>query len=338
VEFLGSSAQAEQLKVIGSRLSEERQNRSVSLQQVAAKTYIPLRLLNAIEAGRLDLLPEPVFIQGFIRRYADMLGLDGMSISKEFPVNPSPVPITPETIKTTLPPVPIETDTAKVDPIKADTTEANNTVDNTARINTTGADPARVNVTPPPADPLPVPALKVERPVSSESSFDSDNKSEGASKLPWIVGGVLGLGAIALLASLLNRPAPPKPAQNPAVPATSASKAPATSPASAPATTEASSAPSPVASPTISPEATGPVAVELSFTDDSWVEIQADGEVVFEGTLLKGTKRLWSGKDQVVVSAGNAGAVSASYNKSAAKTLGALGDVTTTTFPPIAGQ
>lgn len=320
---LGSLAQAEQLKVIGSRLSEERQNRSVSLQQVAAKTYIPLRLLNAIEAGRLDLLPEPVFIQGFIRRYADMLGLDGISISKEFSVNPPPVPISPEILETTPPPAPQE-----ADPVEAKTTETK----------TTKVDTSEVNTAPPPAGSVPMSALKVERPVSSESSFDSDERSEGASKLPWIVGGVFGLGAIALLASLLNRPAPPKPAQNSAVPATSASKAPATSPASAPATTAASSAPSPVSSPTVSPEATGPVAVELSFTDDSWVEIQADGEVVFEGTLPKGTKKSWSGKNQVVVSAGNAGAVSASYNKSAAKTLGALGDVTTTTFPPTPGQ
>jgi cytoskeletal protein RodZ len=316
-------AQAEQLKVIGSRLSEERQNRSVSLQQVAAKTYIPLRLLNAIEAGRLDLLPEPVFIQGFIRRYADMLGLDGISISKEFSVNPPPVPISPEILETTPPATPTEVDTAEAKPTETKPTKVDTT---------------EVDTAPLPAGSVPMSALKVERSVSSESSFDSDERSEGASKLPWIVGGVLGLGAIALLASLLNRPAPPKPAQNPAVPATSASKAPARSPASAPGKTEASSAPSPVASPTASPEATGPVAVELSFTDDSWVEIQADGEVVFEGTIPKGTKKSWSGKNQVVVSAGNAGAVSASYNKSAAKTLGALGGVTTTTFPPTAGQ
>lgn len=299
VEFLGSPVQAEQLKAIGSQLSEERQKRSISLQEVAARTYIPLRLLNAIEAGRLDLLPEPVFIQGFIRRYADMLGLDGMSLSKEFSVTPPAVSISPDVLQSDTSPAPLDT----------------------------------AATTSPQADTLPSSYLEVEQPTPPDSS----QGSEAVSKLPWIVGGVLGVGAIALLASLLNRPSPPKPAQNP-VPATSASKAPATSPASAPATTAASSAPSPAASPTVSPEATGAVAVELSFTEDSWVEIQADGEVVFEGTLPEGTKRSWSGKNQVVISAGNAGAVSASYNKGTAKTLGALGDVTTTTFPPTAGQ
>lgn len=93
MEYLEASAQAEQVKTIGARLLEERQKQGISLDEIAAKTYIPLRLLSAIEAGRMDSLPEPVFIQGFIRRYADALGLDGTAISKEFPVNLSPVPV-----------------------------------------------------------------------------------------------------------------------------------------------------------------------------------------------------------------------------------------------------
>ena len=92
MEYSDSSTQADQLKAIGSKLSHERKARSVSLEAVATKTYIPLRLLNAIEAGRMDLLPEPVFVQGFIRRYADTLGLDGTALSKEFAIE-SPVPI-----------------------------------------------------------------------------------------------------------------------------------------------------------------------------------------------------------------------------------------------------
>jgi cytoskeletal protein RodZ len=92
VDHQGTGEQAEQLRVIGTRLKDERQTQSVSLEEIAAKTYIPLRLLNAIENARMDILPEPVFIQGFIRRYADVLGLDGIAISKEFTVNLSPLP------------------------------------------------------------------------------------------------------------------------------------------------------------------------------------------------------------------------------------------------------
>lgn len=116
MEYLETSAQAEQVKTIGARLLEERQKQGISLDEIAAKTYIPLRLLSAIEAGRLDALPEPVFVQGFIRRYADVLGLDGTAISKEFPVNLSPVPVavtaqllseaTPPPSGATIPPEP----------------------------------------------------------------------------------------------------------------------------------------------------------------------------------------------------------------------------------------
>jgi cytoskeleton protein RodZ len=83
--------QLEQLKAIGTFLSEVRQEEGRSLEEIATKTYIPLRLLKAIEAGQEKILPEPVFVQGFIRRYGDALGLDGNELSKRFPVKAASV-------------------------------------------------------------------------------------------------------------------------------------------------------------------------------------------------------------------------------------------------------
>jgi cytoskeletal protein RodZ len=83
--------QAEQLKEIGAYLSQVRLQQAISLEEVATRTFIPLRLLKALEAGQADPLPEPVFIQGFIRRYADLLGLDGSALSKAFPASPMPM-------------------------------------------------------------------------------------------------------------------------------------------------------------------------------------------------------------------------------------------------------
>ena len=85
------STQVEQLRQIGEHLGAERQQQSVSLEEVAVKTYIPLRLLQALEDGQIDRLPEPVFIQGFIRRYADVLGLNGTDLAKTFVTEPAPV-------------------------------------------------------------------------------------------------------------------------------------------------------------------------------------------------------------------------------------------------------
>jgi cytoskeletal protein RodZ len=83
--------QAKKLIEIGSRLYQLRQNQGMSLQQVAEKTMIPARLLAAIEAGKLDQLPEPVYIQGFIRRYADVIGMNGAEFASNFPTDADPV-------------------------------------------------------------------------------------------------------------------------------------------------------------------------------------------------------------------------------------------------------
>lgn len=82
--------QIEQLKEIGIRLRQLRQKQSIPIEAIATKTYISLRLLKALEEGQIDVLPEPVFIRGFIRRYADALGLDGNAFAKDLMANVSP--------------------------------------------------------------------------------------------------------------------------------------------------------------------------------------------------------------------------------------------------------
>ncbi|MDX2214545.1 MAG: DUF4115 domain-containing protein [Oculatellaceae cyanobacterium bins.114] len=78
--------QLEKLTELGSHLRECRESQLITIEQVAAKTMIQPRILNAIEAGRLHQLPEPVYIQGFIKRYADALGLNGPDFANAFPL------------------------------------------------------------------------------------------------------------------------------------------------------------------------------------------------------------------------------------------------------------
>lgn len=86
-----SPEQTEQLKEIGAHLRQLRQEQAISPEEVSTKTFIPLRLLKALEEGESDQLPEPVFIQGFIRKYADALDLDGTTLAKTFPANFLPI-------------------------------------------------------------------------------------------------------------------------------------------------------------------------------------------------------------------------------------------------------
>lgn len=62
---------------IGKELKEIREEKEISLEEVAEKTKIPLRFLKAIENGRWEELPEEVYLRGFIKTYAEVLGLDG---------------------------------------------------------------------------------------------------------------------------------------------------------------------------------------------------------------------------------------------------------------------
>ena len=78
---------AEKLAQLGSILRLKRQDRNLSLEQVATLTRIRLRYLQAIEAGELDELPEPIYIQGFIKQYAEVLGLDGTELASSFPAS-----------------------------------------------------------------------------------------------------------------------------------------------------------------------------------------------------------------------------------------------------------
>ncbi|MBC8120779.1 MAG: helix-turn-helix domain-containing protein [Gemmatimonadaceae bacterium] len=97
------------LKELGTRLTKERQARGWAIEEVAERTRIPLRYLSAIETGDLDLLPEPVYVRAFIRKYADLVDMDGSSLIKQMQASesepPTPVPVpASQLVKPTLRP------------------------------------------------------------------------------------------------------------------------------------------------------------------------------------------------------------------------------------------
>lgn len=98
---------AEKLEQIGSTLRLKRQEKQLSLEQVESQTRIRSRFLQAIEAGKLDQLPEPVYIQSFIKKYAETLGLDGTQLASTFPTSDRPPTIKPASVS--LPAVQLQT-------------------------------------------------------------------------------------------------------------------------------------------------------------------------------------------------------------------------------------
>lgn len=69
---------------IGNIFKQERERRGLSIKEVMEVTKISRRNLIAIEEGKSDDLPHPVYAKGFIRSYARFLGLDGEEMARVF--------------------------------------------------------------------------------------------------------------------------------------------------------------------------------------------------------------------------------------------------------------
>ncbi|MDJ0596225.1 MAG: DUF4115 domain-containing protein [Pleurocapsa sp. MO_226.B13] len=74
------------------------------------------------------------------------------------------------------------------------------------------------------------------------------------------------------------------------------------------------------------------VTVGINLQERCWLKVMVDGKLAFEGTLLKGTQRQWTGKREVTIRAGNAGGVVISFNNEQKKVLGAPGEVEEITY------
>lgn len=85
--------QIAKLEELGSRLRQCRTEQSLPIEEVAARTRIQARLLNAIEEGQIDQLPEPVYIKGFIKQFAEAIGLNGAEFASTFPTGSSSSPL-----------------------------------------------------------------------------------------------------------------------------------------------------------------------------------------------------------------------------------------------------
>ncbi|HEY9749886.1 MAG TPA: helix-turn-helix domain-containing protein [Allocoleopsis sp.] len=80
----------ESLRQVGQEIRAARQARSLSLHQLHSLTLVPIHQLEALESGRIERLPEDVYVRGFIRRIGNALGLDGNNLVAAIPA-PDPV-------------------------------------------------------------------------------------------------------------------------------------------------------------------------------------------------------------------------------------------------------
>lgn len=69
---------------IGSSLRDARVRKGLDLTDLEAETKIRAKYLRALEEERFDLLPGDTYAKGFLRAYAERLGLDGQLYVDEY--------------------------------------------------------------------------------------------------------------------------------------------------------------------------------------------------------------------------------------------------------------
>jgi cytoskeleton protein RodZ len=65
---------------LGARLRSARKARALSLEQVSQKLHLEDSMLRAIEEDRFEALGAPVFVRGYLKAYAGLLGLSEQSV------------------------------------------------------------------------------------------------------------------------------------------------------------------------------------------------------------------------------------------------------------------
>src|SRR4051812_29131142 len=71
------------VSTVGEQLRKAREEKKLSLEDVAAQTRIPQRHLASIETGDWEHLPAPTYTIGFAKNYAGIVGLDRTEIGNQ---------------------------------------------------------------------------------------------------------------------------------------------------------------------------------------------------------------------------------------------------------------
>lgn len=83
-------------KTVGDKLREAREAQGLTLADIANRTRVPIRHLEAIENNRMEGMASPAYAIGFTKTYARAVGLDEKAIAAELRQSPQ-MPLSPAT-------------------------------------------------------------------------------------------------------------------------------------------------------------------------------------------------------------------------------------------------
>jgi cytoskeletal protein RodZ len=89
-------------QTLGSTLKQERERRAMSVSELSRVTRIPVPSLEAIESDRFDELPGEVFVRGFLKAYAQAVGLVPADVLARYTSSRRIAYVTPLPVQTPL--------------------------------------------------------------------------------------------------------------------------------------------------------------------------------------------------------------------------------------------
>jgi flagellar biosynthesis protein FlhG len=84
LSFTGLSFNVEEGVYHGKTLMQVRERMGIELQNISKETKISIKVLEWIEEEAFDKLPALVYLKGFLRNYAQSLGLDPQKVIEEY--------------------------------------------------------------------------------------------------------------------------------------------------------------------------------------------------------------------------------------------------------------
>ena len=327
---------------VGATLREARERRGWSIADVAQQLRIRAPVLEAMEAGRFEKLPNGAYALGFVRSYADFLGLDRDEIARRVKAEAQALSARPELVF----PKPISEGRMPSGVVLI--------VSLALAVGGYGLwyyHSAKVQIEPPRVEAVPQRlAAQAEAPKASPRDAEAATVAP-ASPAP----AASAPGAAPTAAAKPDAPAAPAPTTTAAAPAPTAEpaasptaaaspsaaapavSAPSTEPAPQVAALPANPAPSPAAStpaaetkPAASPkqfgEADGSARVIMKATADSWVQVRdRAGTILFSRILRPGDTYAVPNRPGLILYTGSAGALDIMVDGKKAPSIGRVG-------------
>ena len=300
----------------GARLKREREQRGISIDDVALSTKIGTRFLRAMEEEKFDQLPGGIFNRGFVRAYARRVGIDEEQAVADY------LEATGETIPTGQPEPSVPPQAPSLPESKEEKQSSHqHSKQKQSSGNTAEGIPWGVMA-------MVLLAVALGMSVWSYFTRQVETAKGGVVTAPSTQSARRNSPAReASRDSSTRQPASSEnslAADHPNISAARTSGAPAGSANSGNVAVNATTQPS--------QPATGTFTVQITAREDSWSSIAADGKSIFEGTLIAPAEKFVPAQKQVVIRAGNIGGLEFSFNGKRLKPQGDYGEVKTLTF------